>query len=109
MKNSMQIILNLANKSSNPHGTYSVYLQNTVNTFYMTLLPGVYVILSCGLRDVFSVALLSAGGGIANADEDAGCDVIAGPPDSSSLGSSCNSASNTTIAGISNQSYFSYL
>jgi hypothetical protein len=53
-------------------------------------LPGVYVILSCGLRDVFSVALLSGGGGIANTDEDAGCDVTAGPPDSSSLGSSCN-------------------
>jgi hypothetical protein len=39
---------------------------------------------------VFSVTLLSAGGGIANAEEAAGCDVTAGPPDSSSLGSSCN-------------------
>jgi len=40
---------------------------------------------------VFSVALLSAGSGTANTeDDDAGCDVTAGPPDSSSLGSSCN-------------------
>ena len=39
---------------------------------------------------MFSVALLSAGSGTANTDDDAGCDVTAGPPDSSSLGSSCN-------------------
>jgi len=57
----------------------------------MIQLPGVYVTLSCGFSDVFSVALLSAGSGTANTDDDAaGCDVTAGPPDSSSLGSSCN-------------------
>jgi len=40
---------------------------------------------------VFSVALLLGGSGTANTDDDdAGCDVTAGPPDSSSLGSSCN-------------------
>ena len=40
---------------------------------------------------MFSVALLSAGSGTANTDDDdAGCDVTAGPPDSSSLASSCN-------------------
>jgi hypothetical protein len=55
-----------------------------------TQLPGVYVTLSCGFSNVFSVALLSAGSGTANTDDDAGCDVTAGAPDSSSLGSSCN-------------------
>jgi hypothetical protein len=103
----MQLIVQLVKrkKSGNPYRSHSNYLHNTVTC----LLPGVYVILSCGLRDVFSVALLSGGGGIANTDEDAGCDVIAGPPDSSSLGSSCNSTSNTTTIYISNCSYFLYL
>lgn len=50
--------------------------------------PGVYVTLSCGFSDVFSVALLSVGSDTANTDDEAGCDVTAGPPDSSSLGSS---------------------
>jgi hypothetical protein len=81
---------------------HPAHSQSLYQLRYMTLLPGVYVILSCGLSDVFSVALLSAGGGIAKTDEDVGCDVTAGPPDSSSLGSSCNSTSNTTTTGISN-------
>lgn len=54
-----------------------------------SVIPGVYVTLSCGFSDVFSVALLLGGSGTANTDDDdAGCDVTAGPPDSSSLGSS---------------------
>lgn len=53
-----------------------------------SVIPGVYVTLSCGFSDVFSVALLSVGSDTANTDDEAGCDVTAGPPDSSSLGSS---------------------